>query len=196
MRSLALVLALTAAVTVGGCTGGASPPGPAGTAGSTVEGPTAPPAPPTGEPEVEAAPASSGEPDVEAAPPPTGGPEMEAAPAHTGGPATTARPTPAPCPVTGAVDAASWTQADGGRSLAVSPAQELRDCAGPLVRWDGRPPGWAEVVDLAGPEADTAAMEQQYVCHLRFARAKETWNLEPWRPEVTEEELIRARCNP
>lgn len=115
-------------------------------------------------------------------------------------PPVTAEPAPPParpeCPTTDTIDAAVWTRAEGGRSLAVTPRAALRGCAGPLVRVEGTPPGWAEVVQLAGAEADTPVMLQQYLCHLRFAPAKDTWNLEPWRPEVDEETLLGSACNP
>lgn len=110
-------------------------------------------------------------------------------------PSRTPSPPPA-CPASGAVDDVVWTTADGGRSLAVTPSQALRECGGVLVQVDGIPPGWDEVLALGGEEADSPAMRQQFVCHLRFARTKATWNLEPWRPEVDEQTLLRTRCNP
>jgi hypothetical protein len=43
-------------------------------------------------------------------------------------------------------------------------------------------------------------MRDQYACHWRFARIvdpdKTSWNLEPWRPVVSESEMIGSRCNP
>jgi hypothetical protein len=43
-------------------------------------------------------------------------------------------------------------------------------------------------------------MRAQFDCHWRFARIvepdKPSWNLEPWRPVVTESEMVDARCNP
>lgn len=100
------------------------------------------------------------------------------------------------CPTEEAIESVTWGEAEGGRSLAVVPAAGLRACAGPLVSWAAGPPGWAEVLGAAGAEADTAAMQQQYACHLRFARAKDVWRLEPWRPEVSDRELLAHRCNP
>lgn len=111
-------------------------------------------------------------------------------------PAVTSSSPPAPCSPDAPVEAASWGTAEGGRSLQVSPTDELRGCGGALARWEDPPPGWAAVVALAGPEADSPAMEQQYACHLRFAREKSTWNLEPWRPEVDDETLLHTLCNP
>ncbi len=58
---------------------------------------------------------------------------------------------------------------------------------------------WAEVVAL-DPSADTPGMQAQFDCHWRFARIiepeKPSWNLEPGRPVVAEEDMIGARCNP
>ena len=94
------------------------------------------------------------------------------------------------------MESVAWTQAQGGTSLAVTPGERLRACAGPLLRWESDPPGWDQVVALGGPVADSAAMRQQYACHLRFARSKDVWRLEPWRPVVGEEQLLADRCNP
>lgn len=58
---------------------------------------------------------------------------------------------------------------------------------------------WAEVLALA-PRADTPGMKAQFDCHWNYARAidpdKTSWNLEPNRPVLTEQEMISARCNP
>lgn len=182
MRCPPVLLAL-ALLGLGGC--GVLPPvgGPPTAAPAPV--PATPPATP---------PATDPAPAPTTAPAPTKSSAAPPAPPNDSAPPP---PTaPVPCPGAGAVHSATWTQAEGGRSLAVTPAESLRACAGPLARWDGIPPGWAEVLDLAGPEADSPAMRQQYACHLRFARAKDAWNLEPWRPEVSEEDLLLARCNP
>ena len=134
---------------------------------------------------------------------PTGSPtagDRDGATSTATAPATTSRtatPTAPPdCPEDGALDSVTWTEAEGGLSLAVTPSSALRVCAGPLLRWESDPPGWTEVVDRAGPDADSDAVRQQYACHLRFARAKEVWRLEPWRPLVDEAQLLVDRCNP
>lgn len=182
-----LVLALLG---LGGCAAEPAAYAPGDAAPSPTDAPVAaPPSPPATT--TVPGPSAGTLPSPNATPSPDATPAPDAA--HTT-PATAA--THAPCPQTGAITTVAWTEAEGGRSLAVTPASPLRACAGPLTRWDGIPPGWREVLDLAGTEADSPAMEQQYACHLRFARAKETWNLEPWRPEVDEDELMLARCNP
>jgi hypothetical protein len=58
---------------------------------------------------------------------------------------------------------------------------------------------WAEVLALA-PDADTPGMYQQFICHWELAElgqpGKTSWNLEPWRPAVSDEQMLDSRCNP
>lgn len=58
---------------------------------------------------------------------------------------------------------------------------------------------WAEVLALS-PDADTAGMRAQFVCHWQFAElaqpGKSSWNLEPWRPVVDDAEMVASGCNP
>ncbi|WP_216077727.1 DUF2599 domain-containing protein [Isoptericola sediminis] len=89
----------------------------------------------------------------------------------------------------GLVDA-TWGEREGGRSLAVDPTAWARSAgvAGvELVR--------AELA-AADPEADTATMHDQLRCHALGAPDKDTWNLEPWRPDVGLVAVLAARCNP
>lgn len=88
------------------------------------------------------------------------------------------------------VDSATWGQAEGGTSLAVTPSGWAR--AGSLAAQEGL---WAQVVAQA-PDADAPGMQAQLECHELGAPDKETWNLEPWRPEVDALEMIKDRCNP
>jgi len=84
----------------------------------------------------------------------------------------------------------SWGDREGGRSLAVTPADWARAgglAADTLV--------WAQL-SAAEPDARTATMHAQLSCHQLGARDKDTWNLEPWRPHVDAFELVAARCNP
>ncbi|WP_456785770.1 DUF2599 domain-containing protein [Cellulomonas sp. P5_C5] len=89
-----------------------------------------------------------------------------------------------------AVESAVWGEAEGGRSLAVTPSAWAR--ARGLAAQEGL---WAQVVALA-PDADTPGMQAQLECHELGAPDKATWNLEPWRPEVDAIDMIRERCNP
>ena len=98
------------------------------------------------------------------------------------------------------VDHVQWAQWSGLSSLRVYPTASGRAAAKQL----GSPSpeadeAWAEVVGLA-PQADTPGMRDQFRCHWDFAETvepgKTSWNLEPWRPEVSGDEMLAAHCNP
>ncbi|PYE20048.1 uncharacterized protein DUF2599 [Williamsia limnetica] len=105
-------------------------------------------------------------------------------------------PTP-PAPVYDApfIDRVEWTTTEQGPSLQVLPTESGRYVQGET----DLDPAWAEVVAL-DPTADSPGMREQFACHWRFARIvapdKTSWNLEPGRPVVTDEEMIASRCNP
>lgn len=83
-----------------------------------------------------------------------------------------------------------WGEREGGRSLAVEPTPWARaggEAAVALIR--------QEMV-AASPEADSPTMLDQLACHALGARDKDTWNLEPWRPDVGLLAMLAARCNP
>ena len=50
------------------------------------------------------------------------------------------------------------------------------------------------------PDADIPGMREQFMCHWQYAElgypGKTSWNLEPWRPEVSGDEMVAAYCNP
>jgi Protein of unknown function (DUF2599) len=58
---------------------------------------------------------------------------------------------------------------------------------------------WAEVLAVS-PDADTAGMHAQFICHWQFAElaepGKTSWNLEPWRPVVDDSQMFASGCNP
>jgi hypothetical protein len=97
------------------------------------------------------------------------------------------------------VDHTEWTQWGGLTSLRVFPT--------PAGRLAARQPGtsaaadeaWAEVLAVS-PDADTAGMRAQFICHWQFAEiaqpGKPSWNLEPWRPVVDDAEMVASGCNP
>jgi hypothetical protein len=109
-------------------------------------------------------------------------------------PSGTASPT-APLTVTFAVgthalDGATWGDNEGGRSLAVDPADWARHAgqAGlDLIR--------TQLVAVE-PDAGSTTMGDQLVCHAVGAPDKSTWNLEPWRPDVGLILTATAQCNP
>lgn len=98
------------------------------------------------------------------------------------------------------IDHATWVSYGGLASLRVYPTKAGRAASTEL----GQPPwdadeAWAEVL-AAAPDADTAGMRAQFLCHWRFAElvvpGKTSWNLEPWRPVVDDETMADAGCNP
>lgn len=91
-----------------------------------------------------------------------------------------------------ALRSATWADRDdeGGLSLAVVPAAWAR--TGGLAAEEAL---WAQLVAQV-PEADTTGVRDQLTCHTIGAPDKESWNLEPWRPDVGLLATLAARCNP
>lgn len=58
---------------------------------------------------------------------------------------------------------------------------------------------WGDVLTLS-PDADTADMHAQFICHGQFAEfvqpSNTSSNLEPWRPVVDDSEIFAAGCHP
>jgi hypothetical protein len=111
-----------------------------------------------------------------------------AAPAH-------ADPVPAP-PY---VDHTEWVHQGGLSSLRVYPTPAGRDAAGQLGTSEAANEAWTEVLGSA-PDADTPGMRAQFMCHWQFAEfaepGKPSWNLEPWRPVVVDNDMVLSHCNP
>lgn len=102
------------------------------------------------------------------------------------------------------VDHTRWTFWDGRASLRVYPTSSGRAASRASGAADPQADpqaneAWSEVLALS-PEADTAGMRAQFVCHWQFAEiaqpGKASWNLEPWRPVVDDAEMVASRCNP
>ena len=92
---------------------------------------------------------------------------------------------------TSALEKAVWAdRREGGRSLPTFPTAV------------GRSGSQAALVAVraalvaAEPEAATSVMDKQLRCHALGAPTKESWNLEPWRPDVDYMDYLLARCNP
>ena len=103
---------------------------------------------------------------------------------------------PAPAPATPPfVASATWGDSDYGVTLRVAPTPSALRATGPA----DAATAWAEVLRLA-PDADTPGMREQFDCHWTWARLlepdKPTWNLEPWRPDVTADVMLLEGCNP
>jgi hypothetical protein len=98
------------------------------------------------------------------------------------------------------VDHTEWARWAGGlTSLRVFPTPSGRAAAGEPGTAASADEAWTEVLALS-PDADTAGMRAQFVCHWQFAElaqpGKASWNLEPWRPVVDDAEMVASRCNP
>ena len=110
-------------------------------------------------------------------------------------PSALAEPVPAP-PY---VDHVEWAKWGDLSSLRVYPTAAGRLAAGHVGTNAQADEAWAEVLTLT-PDADLPGMKPQFLCHWQFAEiahpGKTSWNLEPWRPEVTEDQMLGAGCNP
>lgn len=89
---------------------------------------------------------------------------------------------------------AAWISDSRGRTLRVYPTP-----AGRIAALSGRAEAWTEVLRYAA-DAGTPGMQAQFDCHWTFARIvepdKTSWNLEPWRPVVSQSAMQASRCNP
>jgi hypothetical protein len=98
------------------------------------------------------------------------------------------------------VDHTEWMRWGGGlTSLRVFPTPSGRAAARAPGAAASADEAWAEVLALS-PDADTAGMRAQFICHWQFAElaqpGKASWNLEPWRPVVDDAEMVSSGCNP
>lgn len=98
------------------------------------------------------------------------------------------------------IDTVRWVSYDGLPTLRVYPTSAGRAVAGDFGKTPAQTnAAWAEVVALA-PDADTATIRSQFLCHWRFAEfaepGKRSWDLEAWRPAVDESTMVLAGCNP
>jgi hypothetical protein len=96
------------------------------------------------------------------------------------------------------VDHVQWAKWGDMSSLRVYPTESGRE-ASLVATTTAGDEAWAEVLRLS-PDADIPGMQAQFQCHWEFAElvepGKVSWNLEPWRNEVSDEEMAAARCNP
>jgi hypothetical protein len=97
------------------------------------------------------------------------------------------------------VDHTEWTQWGRLTSLRVYPTPSGRAASRQPWMAGAADEAWAEVLALS-PDADTAGMRAQFICHWQFAEiaqpGKTSWNLEPWRPVVDDSEMVASGCNP
>lgn len=97
------------------------------------------------------------------------------------------------------VSETQWVTYQDGTSLRVYPTAAGRTEAGEPGTLRQGEQAWDEVVKR-NPEADSAGMREQFLCHWQFAEfiqpGKTSWNLEPWRPVVSTLNLLVNGCNP
>jgi hypothetical protein len=112
-----------------------------------------------------------------------------AAPAH-------AEPVARTAPEPPYIDHTEWVHWGDLSSLRVYPTPAGRQASTDFVSADE---AWSEVV-AGAPDANQPGMRAQFVCHWRWAEfaqpGKVSWNLEPWRPVVDDNEMMLAGCNP
>ncbi len=86
-------------------------------------------------------------------------------------------------------------RAPHGRSLHIVPTASGRRVHG----GNADAVAWREVLKLM-PDAGTPGMRAQFECHWTYARLvepdKPSWNIEPWRPVVSERVMAQDGCNP
>jgi hypothetical protein len=98
------------------------------------------------------------------------------------------------------IDHATWVNYGGLSSLRVYPTGAGRQLARQLDKTPEQAErAWLEVLAVA-PDANTAGMRSQFVCHWNFAElaepGKASWNLEAWRPAVDDNAMVLSGCNP
>ena len=112
-------------------------------------------------------------------------------------PGSGAENSPAPAPPY--IDHTQWAQWQGRTSLRVFPTPAGRTASRIPATTVPADEAWAEVLALS-PDADTAGMRAQFLCHWQFAElaqpGKVSWNLEPSRPVVDDTEMVASGCNP
>jgi Protein of unknown function (DUF2599) len=97
------------------------------------------------------------------------------------------------------VATAEWAKWGDLSSLRVYPTESARIASAQLGTTAQADEAWTEVLTLS-PDADIPGMREQFMCHWQYAElanpGKTSWNLEPWRPEVSGDEMLAAHCNP
>ncbi len=94
---------------------------------------------------------------------------------------------------------AEWAKWGDLSSLRVYPTDSARIASAQIGTTAQADEAWTEVLTLS-PDADIPGMREQYMCQWSYAElanpGKSSWNLEPWRPEVSGDEMLAAHCNP
>jgi len=94
---------------------------------------------------------------------------------------------------------AEWAKWGDLSSLRVYPTDAARAASIQIGTTAAADEAWTEVLTLS-PDADIPGMREQFMCHWQYAElaepGKTSWNLEPWRPEVSGDAMLAAHCNP
>jgi Protein of unknown function (DUF2599) len=97
------------------------------------------------------------------------------------------------------VDHVQWSKWADLSSLRVYPTDAARQASLDPGTDAQAGEAWTEVLTLS-PDADITGMQAHFLCHWHYAElvepGKVSWNLEPWRNEVSEEQMVAAGCNP
>jgi hypothetical protein len=97
------------------------------------------------------------------------------------------------------VAGAEWAKWGDLSSLRVYPTPSARVASTDFGTTAQADEAWSEVLALS-PDADIPGMREQFMCHWQYAEVAEpgktSWNLEPWRPQVSGDEMLTAHCNP
>lgn len=110
-------------------------------------------------------------------------------------PVASADPVPGP-PYVDHVQWAKWADLSSLRVYPTDAARRASVQPGTDTQADE---AWSEVLTLS-PDADTPGMKAQFLCHWHYAElvepGKVSWNLEPWRNVVSDQEMVASGCNP
>jgi len=98
------------------------------------------------------------------------------------------------------IDHTEWEYHGDRATLRVFPTAWGWAAAGVFTNGAQSYDAWAELLENA-PEANTLTMQNQFFCYWQQASFTNpgkvgTWNLEPWRPVVSNTMLFNAGCNP
>ena len=97
------------------------------------------------------------------------------------------------------VDHVQWAKWGDVSSLRVYPTDAARKASLQPGTDAQANEAWTEVLTLS-PDADSPGMKAQFLCHWHYAEfvepGKSSWNLEPWRNEVSDDAMVAAGCNP
>ena len=96
----------------------------------------------------------------------------------------------APAAGAGVIESVDSTADTRGTTYHVTPTDAGRSMGSSGRSHDPRP----EMTEHGVPTTQT--LVRQLVCHIVFAGGKPVWNLEDWRPVVSDQQMINTTCNP